>query len=1591
MNDGNIITLDQDAAGIGWFIDPTPEDDSEFNPIENSPGEGKVDLLTAIAHEMGHVLGLSHVDYGTSLMSATLPIGVRRLPTWSDIHFTDEISPKSAELNLDTNSSSIVYWVGGSGYWDDLNNWSTGKLPGATDEVVIDVPQEVIITFREGLTSTIAKLTIQEDLVISGGSLTILGEGAINNDFILNNGTLNTTGTVIVNNDFILNRRILNTTGTVTLKGQNNQWYAGTLSGSGIVNIAAEATLNINNGDYKRLRNKITLNNQGTVNWNADNYYMEADSTSTGEVINNEGIFEIKNNLELYYLTFNNSGTLIKSNSTGTTTFYDSIFNNTGTVDLRQGRVNFRGGGSSNDGTFKLAANTTAEFSTSYTLDVNTIVENEGAIEVSGGNVNLNQETVKSAYMVVRGGTLNLAGTRIDLLNLFISGGTLNTTGTVIVNNDFILNRRILNTTGTVTLKGQNNQWYAGTLSGSGIVNIAAEATLNINNGDYKRLRNKITLNNQGTVNWNADNYYMEADSTSTGEVINNEGIFEIKNNLELYYLTFNNSGTLIKSNSTGTTTFYDSIFNNTGTVDLRQGKLYFYRGKFIKAGGTFDTSNTTFIEDNQLPDLKIIGVELETTIKPGSSIGVSWTVENQGKDITDATTWYDAIYLSVDNIFDVTDTFISRILKPTIPAVLPIYSNYTLAQTITLPKTATGNQYLLFITDEKYYQLEEDGNNNIFAQAIQFLDINNNPPTEVELSNNTIDENSLNGTLIGTLNTIDPDLNETHTYKLLDSASGRFFLDGKQLKVANGGLLDFENQKNYNIIIQSVDKGGLSLDKTFKITINNANEAPFNIQLNNTQIDENSSNNYVIGTFNTLELDEIDTHTYEIVNDANGRFKIVGNELQVANSSLLNFENNTSHTIKVKATDAGGLSFEKTFTIAIKNVNEAPTAIQLSNNSINEHSPNGTVVATFSTIDTDRNDSHTYTLLNNADGRFAITNNRLIVANSALLDFEQNTNHIITIRTQDIGGLTWEQNFDINIINVKEIDLVPTITKFNNAPTTSGTILRATSGDLISLEWDVKNAGADDTSGTWVDRIYLSDAPPERFTPNTNDFIKEVTHTGGLVAKTSYSENLNIKLPINISGTKYLYAIADANNSINELNNTENAEQNIVFQQLEIELAPYADLAVSNVTAPELTIGDPATVTIGWTVTNVGTGIGKTSTWVDRIIASLDSTIGNSDDIILANFTHDGFLEKDKGYTRSEKLRLSPGFQGKYQLFVQTDATSQVFENSLETNNKASADNSFSVVRTPYADLLVSEVQAQPAASSGQPMQISWKVTNSGIGITDTSSWTDRVLLASDPEGKNIIANLGNFEHVGALAVGKTYNTSVDVTLPNGLSGNYYLVVTTGGPFEFIYTDNNSRTSNAVQVTFTPPPDLAVTNVTSPTSVQSGNKIDVSWTVANSGTGDAVASWTDQVFLREVGKPNAQLISLGSFTYNNGLQAGKDYTRSEQFVLPSTMQGLYEVVVKTNTTNSLYENSVTANNTNSTNPNNLLVSLTPRPDLQVKEIIAPTTVNAGGTISLDFIISNEGTVSTNKPNWQDRVYLSLDDKVSYDDLSLGS
>jgi glucose/arabinose dehydrogenase len=75
---GHTIWLDDNAAGWGWFVDPTPHDDSEFTTAGDQGEQGKMDLLTTVMHEMGHVLGLDH--NGEGVMLEALATGTRRTP-----------------------------------------------------------------------------------------------------------------------------------------------------------------------------------------------------------------------------------------------------------------------------------------------------------------------------------------------------------------------------------------------------------------------------------------------------------------------------------------------------------------------------------------------------------------------------------------------------------------------------------------------------------------------------------------------------------------------------------------------------------------------------------------------------------------------------------------------------------------------------------------------------------------------------------------------------------------------------------------------------------------------------------------------------------------------------------------------------------------------------------------------------------------------------------------------------------------------------------------------------------------------------------------------------------------------------------------------------------------------------------------------------------------------------------------------------------------------------------------------------------------------------------------------------------------------
>jgi hypothetical protein len=92
------ISIDDDANGVGWFIDTTPQDNSEFTRVgnylqatPNSAASGKYDLLTTILHEMGHTKGIIN---GYSEFDKYVKNGIFTTDT-----FTTKLTPDGSHLD----------------------------------------------------------------------------------------------------------------------------------------------------------------------------------------------------------------------------------------------------------------------------------------------------------------------------------------------------------------------------------------------------------------------------------------------------------------------------------------------------------------------------------------------------------------------------------------------------------------------------------------------------------------------------------------------------------------------------------------------------------------------------------------------------------------------------------------------------------------------------------------------------------------------------------------------------------------------------------------------------------------------------------------------------------------------------------------------------------------------------------------------------------------------------------------------------------------------------------------------------------------------------------------------------------------------------------------------------------------------------------------------------------------------------------------------------------------------------------------------------------------------------------------------------
>jgi hypothetical protein len=376
----------------------------------------------------------------------------------------------------------------------------------------------------------------------------------------------------------------------------------------------------------------------------------------------------------------------------------------------------------------------------------------------------------------------------------------------------------------------------------------------------------------------------------------------------------------------------------------------------------------------------------------------------------------------------------------------------------------------------------------------------------------------------------------------LANNAGGRFAINATTgaITVANGALLDYQSATSHVISVRATDNSGLIFERAFTITVN-ANHAPTGATLTNSSIAENAANGTFIGTVAGVDSDAGPGTGlgYSLTDNAGGRFAInaTTGAITVANGALLNYEAATSHAITVRTTDQGGLTFDKAFTIALTNVNEAPTNATLSGGSVVERSATGTVVGTVTGVDPDAGATMTYSLTNNAGGRFSIMSNGVLKTAVGGTSLTAGT-YAITVRTTDQGGLTFDKSLNVTVtpqtVTVQNADGTTTTTSYDSQNLYSWTSFRTdknAQGNAF-YQLGIRDVGGKweneyDPTGayTWSNRITAYNTANQVISKTTNNddgthmlFANDLSNTYSFANFTiQYDANWNV---MSVTGT---------------------------------------------------------------------------------------------------------------------------------------------------------------------------------------------------------------------------------------------------------------------------------------------------------------------------------------------------------------------------------------------------------------------------------------------------------------------------------------
>ena len=331
--------------------------------------------------------------------------------------------------------------------------------------------------------------------------------------------------------------------------------------------------------------------------------------------------------------------------------------------------------------------------------------------------------------------------------------------------------------------------------------------------------------------------------------------------------------------------------------------------------------------------------------------------------------------------------------------------------------------------------QVTDDGIGSLSDSATITVNINDiNEVPVVGDQSFSLDENSSNGTNVGTIAASDVDAGQIISYSITSGNLGNTFAINTfsgQITINDENNLDYETTAVYSLTVAVTDDGigTLSDSATVTLDINDVNEAPV-MSDKSFSIDENTSNGTSIGIMAASDVDAGQTLSYSITGGNVGNAFAINTatgEITVNAESALDYENVTSFLLTVQVIDDGTvpLSNSAAVTVDLNDIVEAPVVNDQSF-SIDENSSIGTSIGIV--VASDIGQALIYSITDGNNGNvFAIdtSSGELTVNEVSTLNYEGSTGYTLTVKVADEATGTLSDSATITI-DVNDINEAP-------------------------------------------------------------------------------------------------------------------------------------------------------------------------------------------------------------------------------------------------------------------------------------------------------------------------------------------------------------------------------------------------------------------------------------------------------------------------------------------------------------------------------------------------------------------------------------